>query len=242
MIDLHSHILPELDDGSRSLGESLEMAQVAVQSGVAAMVATPHCMDDRTRDVRWAVLLLRDALEEAGIPLRLYMGMEIFGTSETAHLLQDRKLFTLNNSRYPLIEFSFRSSGREETRILESVIRAGYRPLVAHPERYGYLQEYLGLINEWKRMGCLFQINKGSLTGRFGAAPRRLGMDLVDRGFATVVASDSHSPTVRTPWMKDVQNLLYHQVSPAAAEYLLLHNPRSIIKNENIPPAEPEWF
>lgn len=242
MIDLHSHILPEVDDGARSLSESLEMAQMAVDSGVLAMVATPHCMNDRTRDIRWAVLLLRDALQEAGIPLRLYMGMEIFGTPDTARLLQDRRLFTINSSRYPLIEFSFHSDGRQETRILESVVRAGYCPLVAHPERYVYLQEDLGMVNEWKRMGCLFQINRGSLMGRFGSNSQVLGMDLVERGFACAVASDSHSPAIRTPWMKDVRELLNRRVSPTAAEYLLWRNPRSIIRNEELSPAEPDWF
>lgn len=242
MIDLHSHILPELDDGARSFGQSLEMARLAVESGVTAMVATPHCMDDRAREVRSAVKLLREALQESGIPLRLYMGMEIFGTADTARLLRERKLFTINGSRYPLIEFSFRSSGEEETQILQSVIRAGYQPLVAHPERYSYIQANPELVNVWKRMGCLFQVNRGSLMGRFGNEARQMGMALVERGFAAVVASDAHSPGVRTPWMKDVWDSLSKEVSPAAAEYLLQRNPRSIIRNEQLPPAEPEWF
>ena len=122
------------------------------------------------------------------------------------------------------------------------MIRAGYQPLVAHPERYDYIQEDPELVNAWKRMGCLFQVNRGSLTGRFGNGPRQMGMELVERGFAAVVASDAHSPAVRTPWMKDVWELLTREVSPIAAEYLLLRNPRSIIRNEQLPPAEPEWF
>lgn len=242
MIDLHCHILPELDDGSRSFSESLEMARLAVESGITAVVATPHCIDDRTEQVHRATLLLREALEEAEIPLRLYMGMEIFGTAETARLLQEKKLFTINDSQYPLIEFSFRSSGREETEILQSVIRAGYRPLVAHPERYRYLFENPRLLNLWTRMGCLFQVNRGSLMGRFGDGPRRLGKALVERGFATVVASDAHSASARTPWMQDIREMLSQKVSPAAAEYLLLRNPKSIIRNEQLPSAEPEWF
>lgn len=242
MIDLHSHILPELDDGSRSLSESLEMARLAVQSGITAMAATPHCAGDQAREVRSAVLLLRETLQELGIPLRLYMGMEIFGTFDTARLLRERKLLTLNNSRYPLIEFTFRSSGEEETRILQSVIRAGYQPLVAHPERYSYIQKNPELANTWKQMGCLFQVNRGSLMGRFGSGARRMGMELVERGFAAVVASDAHSASVRTPWMQDVQQLLSEKVSPVAAEYLLQYNPRKILRNEQLPPVEPEWF
>lgn len=242
MIDLHAHILPELDDGSQGLMESLEMARLAVESGVTAMVATPHCADDRRQEVYSAFLLLQEALKEMHIPLRLYPGMEIYGTQDTVRLLKEGKLFTLNGSRYPLIEFDFQSDGEEETWILRNVIRAGFRPVVAHPERYRYVQEDPELINRWQRMGCLFQVNRGSLLGRFGRGAYGMAMELVDRGFATVVASDAHSPKIRTPWMKDVQGLLSEEVSPAAAQYLLTRNPKSILKDEQLPPVSPEWF
>ena len=87
MIDLHCHILPGVDDGARDLGESLEMARLAVESGVRAVVATPHCVDGGALEVWSGVKMLRNALEEAGIPLYLFMGMEIFGTPDTVQLL-----------------------------------------------------------------------------------------------------------------------------------------------------------
>lgn len=242
MIDLHSHILPGLDDGARNLEEAMEMARLAVESGVTAMAATPHCTDRNARRVRAATLMLRDALQEAGIPLRLYMGMEIFGTPQTAALLREKKLFTINNSRYPLVEFSFPSGGKVQTQILQDMIRAGYRPLVAHPERYDSVRNDPELVNLWKKMGCLLQVNRGSLLGRFGSEPRQMALELVNRGFAAVVASDAHHHDMRTPWMQDVYKLLSREVSPLAADYLLLHNPRSILKNNPLPPAEPEWF
>lgn len=242
MIDLHSHILPELDDGSQSLDESLVMARMAVDSGVTAMAATPHCMVDQTREVRSAWRMLEEALREFGIPLKLYRGMEIFGTRDTARLLREGKLFTLNDSRYPLVEFGFQSDGEEETRILMELLRDGYRPLVAHPERYRYIQREPELVNLWSRMGCLFQINRGSLLGRFGGGAREMAWQLVGRGFATAVASDAHSPRMRTPWMADVEELLTEAFAPAAAEYLLRRNPAAILNDEELPTAEPEWF
>ena len=208
MIDLHCHILPELDDGSQSLEESLAMARMAVNSGVRAMAGRPHCMGERAEEVYGTWSLLRQALEETGVPLKLYPGMEIFGTPDTARLLREGKLFTLNGSRYPLIEFAFQSSGEEETLILRSVCRAGFRPLVAHPERYTYLQHDPEIVNRWCRLGCLFQVNRGSLLGRFGGHAQALAYALVERGFAAAVASDAHSPRVRTPWMEDVRDLL----------------------------------
>ena len=242
MIDLHSHILPGQDDGAQSLEAALAMARMAVDSGVTAMAATPHCAGDRTREVYAAWQLLKEALEENEIPMKLCLGMEIFGTPETARMLRENRLLTLNDSKYPLIEFSFHSDGMEETRILRSVCKAGYRPVVAHPERYSYVQQDPRLLHQWVRMGCLIQVNRGSLLGRFGRRAQSLGFALVDRGFATVVASDAHSPRIRTPWMADVEQLLSKEISPLCARMLLRDNPRKILKNEEIHSAEPEWF
>lgn len=242
MIDLHSHILPELDDGAQSLGESLAMARMAVDSGITAMVATPHCAEDRRREVYAAWKLLREALKENGIPLHLFLGMEIYGTADTARMLKEQKYFTLNGSRYPLIEFAFQSDGVEETQILHSVRKAGFRPVVAHPERYSYVQENPQLINRWYRMGCLLQVNRGSLMGRFGSRAQETAFELVDRGFATAVASDAHSPRMRTPWMRDVRKMLHEEISPLCSRALLRELPLMILKNEKIPPIEPEWF
>ena len=157
-------------------------------------------------------------------------------------MLRENRLLTLNDSKYPLIEFSFHSDGMEETRILRSVCKAGYRPVVAHPERYSYVQQDPRLLHQWVRMGCLIQVNRGSLLGRFGRRAQSLGFALVDRGFATVVASDAHSPRIRTPWMADVEQLLSKEISPLCARMLLRDNPRKILKNEEIHSAEPEWF
>lgn len=242
MIDLHSHILPELDDGARNLEDSLEMARMAVQSGVTVMTATPHCAGDQAREVYSAYRLFRAELEEYGIPLKLLPGMEIFGTRDTARLLRGGKLLTLNGSRYPLVEFSFRSSGEEETGILRSIIDAGYQPLVAHPERYYCIQHYPEIANLWKRMGCLFQVNRGSLLGRFGESAKNSAMELTRRGFASVVASDAHSPHRRTTWMADVREMIQREISPTAAEYLLLRNPALILRNKQLSPAQPDWF
>lgn len=242
MIDLHSHILPELDDGAQSLRDSLDMARMAVDSGITAMVATPHCADDRRREVYAAWKLLREALKENEIPLHLFLGMEIYGTADTARMLKEQKLFTLNGSRYPLIEFPFHSDGEEETQILHSVRKAGFRPVVAHPERYSCVQEDPRILNRWHRMGCLIQVNRGSLMGRFGSRAQETAFELVDRGFAAAVASDAHSARMRTPWMRDVQQMLHREISPVCSRVLLREIPLMILKNEKIPPFEPEWF
>jgi protein-tyrosine phosphatase len=242
MIDLHAHILPGMDDGASNIMESVAMAKIAVDCGIRGMAVTPHCMNDRRKDIKTGLMLLRDVLQEADIPLILYPGMEIKGTRDTANLLSDGQLLTINGSRYPLIEFDFKSTGDLETNILGDVIHAGFTPIVAHPERYSYVQEDPELLNLWKQMGCIFQVNRGSFLGHFGEGAKQLAHEMTFRGFTTIVASDAHSDQHRIPWLKDAKLLLTQQFAPIAAYYLLRYNPLRILRNEELLQSDPDWF
>lgn len=239
--DLHSHILPQWDDGAQSLEQALEMARMAVESGVTVMVATPHCTNTGAHTVRERYILLREALEECSIPLRLLCGMEILGTEETAALLQAGRLLTLNGSRYPLIEFPFSASEEGNTQILESVAQAGYCPVIAHPERYECVCRDPGCLRPWLEMGCLLQVNRGSLLGRFGSAVQDVALYLVERGLACAVASDAHSTWRRTPWLEDVYSMLEDRFSSEAARLLLWENPHRILQNQQTLPVPPAY-
>ena len=242
MIDLHCHILPGMDDGARHEDEAIHMAALAVESGVRAVVATPHCMDGGGETVVSAVRQLQVMLNEAQIPLRVFPGMEIFGTPDTVRLLREGKLLTLNGSRYPLIEFAFDGDGEGETRILHEVREAGFVPVIAHPERYIWVRREPELLNLWTRMGCLMQVNKGSLLGRFGEGAQRMALEMTGRGFTTVVGSDAHYARMRTPWLYEVWDLLAREFAPVAAQILLQENPQRILQDQMMVPAVPEWF
>ena len=248
MIDIHAHILPGLDDGAEDLDNALKMAALAVQSGVNILAVTPHCVEfDQHKnfwdqDLHHSILAFRQALDQAGIPLQIVPGMEIYGTDRVPNLLREGKMIGLNGSRYPLIEFSFHHFAAQATDILGDILDLGMRPVIAHPERYEYVQRDPAILNLWVEMGCLLQINKGSLLGRFGPVEERLALELVDRGFAFAVASDAHSPSMRTTWMKDVRDLLRHVFSREAAKALLENNPRKLIDNESIQREDPYWF
>lgn len=248
VVDIHAHILPELDDGSYDWEMTLEMAQMAVSSGVAAMVATPHCglpeqdMEGRAERIRGKVKELRDMLAQRNIPLIVCPGMEIFGTEDTPWLLRQGQLLTLNDSRYPLIEFPFTDYGLQATRILERVRMEGYIPVVAHPERYQYVQDDPSLLNLWTDIGCLLQLNRGSLLGRFSETAQMLAWALLDRGFACTVASDAHTSFARTPWMADVDDLLRQEFSEEYAQRLLKQWPLALLRDQEISIPEPDWF
>ena len=189
-----------------------------------------------------AVLDLRKALEKARIPLMVYPGMEIFGTMEVPGMLDDGLFIGLNGSRYPLVEFDFYDYAEQATLILEMILEQGKKPIVAHPERYKYVQEDPTLLNLWVEMGCLLQVNKGSLLGRFGRREEQLALALVERRFAHAVASDAHSPLMRTTWMKEVEKLLKTEFSEQTAQRLLETNPLQLLRNEEIRWQEPDWF
>ena len=248
MVDIHAHILPGIDDGAEDMNSALEMAALAVESGVEMIVATPHSSaygrqkNQWGRELKSALLAFRAELEREKIPLRVYSGMEIYGSPEVPELLTEGRLIGLNGSRYPLIEFAFTDYAVRATEILEEVIAIGKTPVVAHPERYLYVQEDPTLLNLWVEMGCLLQINKGSLLGRHGRQEELLSLALVERGFACAVASDAHSPVMRTTWMNEAEKLLIEEFSPGTAKRLLTQNPVKLLKNESIQLPEPEWF
>ena len=248
MIDIHAHILPGVDDGAEDLSAALAMAELAVSGGVTTIVATPHSglSHQHTLDLAAAhsrkLEQLRDEMHRSGLPLQILPGMEILGTADTARLLANGELITLNHSRYPLIEFPFRGYAQQATEILASVLELGLRPVVAHPERYLYVQAAPTLLNLWMDMGCLFQVNRGSLLGRFGPQEEALAYAMVDRAFACAVASDGHSPHSRTTWMQDVRELLTEEFSSRTAHLLTEEFPRMLVENTPIDMREPDWF
>ncbi|MBR4863372.1 MAG: hypothetical protein IKU07_02245 [Oscillospiraceae bacterium] len=235
MVDLHCHILPDMDDGARDVRESLAMAQLALERGTTQLVATPHCHTDGAEAVNRAIEFLREQLQCVGLPLAVFPGMEIFADENTARLLQDGKLLTLGGSRYPLVEFAFECDERLPRRLLRQLVEAGYRPVVAHPERYTYIQQEPRLLNDWLDMGCLLQLNKGSFSGQFGPRCQALAFSLVARGYAAVISSDGHGFDRRTPTLDRTWDLICQDFSPRAAEMLLQENPRRILRNFPIP-------
>ena len=248
MIDLHIHIIPQVDDGAFGMEEALRMAWMAADSGVTEMVATPHCNLPSNPEMLWAADLrnalarFRAEVEKQKIPLKLHMGMEIFGTPDVPELFREGKLTTLAGSHYPLIEFPFTDYGEQATEILGELLDSGYRPLIAHPERYRYTQREPQILNLWADMGCLFQVNKGSLLGRFGQSAEELSWTMLDRGFVSAVASDAHRSNFRTPWMREVEALISDEFSRKLAYHVLEETPRRILQDEKIEWTEPVWF
>lgn len=240
MFDIHCHILPGLDDGSDNIEESVRMARLAVESGTKALIATPHCnipgsfrnycdkaYVDKFRE-------LDSRLKEEEIPLKIFPGHEIFAAGDFIDLIKRKKLLTLNNSDYPLIEFDFTEHPDYIYSSLRQLVVEGLTPVIAHPERYAFVAEDNFAPFRLKAAGCLLQINKGSINGSFGKAAHDTAHYLLKNELADFVASDAHSPYMRTPFLADVREIISEFYSEEYAEMLLSINPSKVLMNKKI--------
>ncbi len=240
MVDIHCHILPGLDDGSDNIEESVRMARLAADGGTKAIIVTPHSNipDSYTNycDAHYVDTFnaLKNRLKEENIPLKIYPGHEIYSAGDIVGLIKENKLLTLRSSDYLLIEFAFKEYGETVYRRLKELVAEGFTPVVAHPERYAFVAEDDFAPIRLKEIGCLIQINKGSLKGSFGREARVISHSLIRHGIADFVASDAHSPYMRTPYLADVHDLICEIHSEDYADLLLSINPEKILKNEKI--------
>ena len=247
MIDLHCHILPGVDDGAASDEESCMMAQIAVDSGVRIVTATPHCnlrgyFDNYlTEQLREHFLHLNRLFKAHDIPLGLRAGMEIYMTPEVPRLLREKRLLTLGGSRYLLVEFDFDGSFTWACRMLRGVEEQNVVPVVAHPERYRFIQEEPERLFEWLEAGYVLQLNKGSFFGRFGRQAARTAHWCLREGCVHAIGSDAHSPYQRTPRLSDIHAYISEVASPAAADALLEHNPARILRDKPVRPVRPDF-
>lgn len=239
MIDIHCHILPEIDDGASGPDEAIAMAHMAAASGVTAIVATPHFPGKPSSLEQIPLLLERykwlcRAVRAQEIPLRIYPGAEILCLPETVELAARKALPTIGETSYLLTEFYFDESFRNMTQLLNSIAHYGYIPVIAHPERYHIIQEDPSLLKLWHQSGCVLQINKGSLLGAFGSEPEAAAAAALEMGLAHLVASDGHSAKRRTPHMGGLRLWMEENCDPEYAKLLLEQNPARVVSGKRV--------
>lgn len=238
MIDIHTHILPGMDDGARDIHETVEMARQAVKNGTTAVVATPHCNMPGIYDNYFGTAYIEaydkavKAIKEEGIPLEIYPGMEVFATHNLPELIVDKKIMPLNQSRYILIEFQFDENPDYVENILKRVREVGARPVIAHPERYEFVNDNPQIAYEWRKNGYLLQVNKGSLQGRFSSEVQKTAYKLLEHSLISVIASDAHRKDIRTANMLETRNYLSEQYAQKDLEVLFRYNGEKICRNE----------
>ncbi|MCL4298222.1 MAG: hypothetical protein KJ077_20970 [Anaerolineae bacterium] len=237
MIDIHTHILPGVDDGARDLAESLAMARQAVADGLTHLFATPHHRDYTPLsrlDVTRRVAQLQVELDKAGIPLTLLPGHEVRLYDDMFDDWANKLAGPLGNSRYVLAEPLFHHYDKQTDAMLFELFDRGYLPIMAHPERIRPIQDNLALIESFLARGGLTQITATSLTGNGDWRGKQTAETMLRNGMVHIIASDAHHTYHRTPTLAAARDAAAVIVGQEQAEAMVGARPLAIVKNEAV--------
>jgi protein-tyrosine phosphatase len=242
VIDLHSHILPGIDDGSRSLAMSLDMARMAVDDGIQLMACTPHIypglyMND-TAGIMAARDALQEALDEAGIPLQLTIGADVHLVPGLLDRLRAGTVPCLHHTRYLLLEPAHHVAPPHFQESVFSLVAAGYVPVITHPERLTWVEDHYPVFRDLIRQGAWMQVTAASLTGLFGARAKYWGERFLDEGLTHILATDAHSSGRRTPLMAQAREIAERTLGREEADLLVRGRQEQMLRNE-LPSAVP---
>lgn len=240
--DLHSHILPGVDDGPAHIDDAVAIARIAAENGTRMMLATPHRKDITEN---WSVSHiqrltadLQHRIDAEGIPLRLALGMENHIDETLPRDAADGRALTMNGSRYILVEMPFFGQHDFVEGALTALQAQGLTLVFAHPERIEAFQRCPALLKRYIAMGMLSQITRGSLLGHWGEPARQFTLDLLDQGLAHMLSSDTHAPKPpRTPELGRAIQIAAEVVGDDAALRMAIDVPRAIIHDLPMPLA-----
>lgn len=238
LCDIHTHVLPGVDDGAPHLEYALQMLENAAASDVAWLAVTPHCNVPHRRsnyldeDLKQRFLQLKQAAAE--IPVHLVLGAEVRVTEDLPALLAQGCIPTLNGGRYLLTEFEMDAAEAVFLPTLQAILGEGYIPLVAHPERYAAVCRRPRIVEEWLDCGCHLQLTGGSILGAYGKTVQHTAHTLLRRDLVACVASDAHGIHGRSNYLLDVYDHLFVHYSKAYADCLMYTNPLRICRDETL--------
>lgn len=239
MIDIHNHILPGVDDGCRSLEESLELAKLAVKEGIHHVIATPHHANGRYQNeadkVRQAAAALNLALSEAGVELQVHAGQEIRVYKELLDDLNAGKLLTLANSRYMLLEFSSSRVPDGIEDLLYELSLAGITAIIAHPERNMELSGNLSRLADLIDRGALAQMTSHSINGLFGRKIQSISLDMCRSNLIHFLSSDAHNPIERPFFLQTAATYIMKKLGEETHSYYKKNADKVLYNQEIIP-------
>jgi protein-tyrosine phosphatase len=243
VIDLHSHILPGIDDGSRSLDMSLEMARMAVDDGITLMACTPHIypglyMND-TAGIVAARAALQRSLDDAGIPLKLTTGADVHLVPGLLQGLRAGVVPCLHNTRYLLLEPSHHVAPPHFQQSVFQLVAAGYVPVITHPERLTWVEDHYAVFGDLVRQGAWMQLTAASLTGTFGARAKHWAERFLGDGLTHILATDAHSSGRRAPILSKARQIAERMLGREEADLLVRGRQELMLQNalpSSVPP------
>lgn len=228
MVDIHTHLLPEIDDGSPSMDASIEMVKGEIANGIKYAIITPHAL--RKEMEPYTLERLRnDFLEfktkiESELPIKLYLGQEVYKSDDLIHNLKNKQVLTLNDSEYVLLELPYQEAPQDLDEIIYACEILGLKIIFAHIERYSYLS--IKDIENLKKTGVLFQVNSSSFYSRHKYVRKRVHK-LFKKKLVSFIASDIHS--YRTNTMKEAFELVKSKYGEKTANEVFFENAKNLL-------------
>lgn len=243
MIDIHCHILNNMDDGAKDIEQSLRMCKIAEQNGINHIVATPHIntVDNiesflAVRDERLGAL--RKQLGLRGIKINLYPGAEVY-VDDDVYFANNLKRLSINGSKYILVEFSFREMNVKKIfGYLDEIVEMGLVPIIAHPERYEIFQFDYDAVNELTRRGAIFQINASSLASLDGPQEFELAYSMAYNGVASLIGTDAHSPHHRANNLMDMMKFFPPDISQFNMQMMVHDCAKAVLTDRELPVSD----
>ncbi|CAH1211283.1 Tyrosine-protein phosphatase YwqE [Paenibacillus auburnensis] len=237
MIDIHSHILPFMDDGATDWEAALSMAQDAVQDGISTVVATPHHANgiymNPAPTIGQAVQLLNERIQQAGLPLLVLPGQEIRIYGDLLNDLEQSQLLTLAGSNYILLEMPSSRVPRTMEETCHELVIQGFVPVIAHPERNAEVAANPAKLERLIELGAVGQVTAQSLAGTFGSKLQKLSLDLCRRNAVHIIASDAHDSSHRPFGLSEAFKVVEKELGTVAFDNFR-QNSQRIIANEEL--------
>ncbi len=236
LVDLHTHLLPQTDDGTRSIKESLLCFEKASELGYQTIVLTPHYLPGVNKSYQAnceMFRILRKKMRKKNITMNLILANEVMLSDDVVHDLVNQAIVTINDSRYLLVELPMYSNGQDVKNLLYKLKEAQIVPVIAHPERSDYLQTDITRIDDLLKIGVVLQLNAASLFGFYGKQAKEIAQELLQQKKVHLIASDAHSPEVYAILEKCL-NYITKKYGAKTCEMLFSTNPQAIIADKDV--------
>lgn len=236
MIDIHSHIIPNVDDGARSVEETFNILKEAQEAGFTDVILTSHFLlnyyETNAQELIFWKEKLQEVLKKQGTKINLHSGMEIYITNQMEELLENKKILTLANSRYMLIELPLATNVKYFDYVVYYLEAKGIKPIIAHPERYKCVQKDPDIVEEYIEKGCLIQCNYGSIVNLYGREAEKTIKTLLKKNQVHFLGSDVHRENGTYLIILDAIKKIRKIIEKNKINEITTINPKKILQNE----------
>lgn len=242
MIDFHTHILPNIDDGARDIEETIKLVEEAQKVGFKAIISTSHYMEGyyetNTPEREVWINVIYEKLQEENSKMKLYLGNEIYLSENIVQLLEEGKASTINDTSYVLFEMPLNVEPLNLYNVIYEMMQYKLVPILAHPERYSFIQESPELINDLMEKGVLMQCNYASIIGYYGKRPQVIVKKMLANDMVHFLGSDVHRANTIYPRIPEILVKMKEIVGEEKLEELTTKNPKLVLQNKRIETEE----